>query len=394
MEHARRQLQLATSFAHACAAADAGKWDQAIAAYTAVADADPGYRDVSERLKTAHREQQLSGLYAEARRLQQAREWAAVLNVGERIKAIDPAAADIDVLTTDARAELAQARQAEELAVDYRTGLRLLEAGSWQQAVHLLEQVSQRDPAYGDAAALLARARRELATTTPAQIGLFRLAKQPEVALTMRHHSGVVNAVAFSPDGRRLATGCSDKIARIWDATTGQRGLSMKHRAWLTGISSVAFNADGSWLATVSMDMTARIWDTTSGQQLRKFTHSVGDNVCGVAFSPDGCWLATAANNEKTARIWDATSGQELRKLRHNSNQQAVAFSPDGCWLATACSDKTAWIWDATSGQALRKLTHDGPVRAVAFSPDGSWLATASGTAAQIFALEEADHDG
>jgi tetratricopeptide (TPR) repeat protein len=129
LEHARRQLQLATSYAHAYAAADAGEWDQAVAAYTAVADADPGYRDVSARLETARRQQQLAALLAEARRLHQAREWAAVVKVGERMHALDPAAADPGGLMTGARAELAQARQAEQLAANYSTGLRSLEAG-------------------------------------------------------------------------------------------------------------------------------------------------------------------------------------------------------------------------------------------------------------------------
>jgi tetratricopeptide (TPR) repeat protein len=435
LEHARRQQQLATNYADGCAAADAGEWDQAIAAYTAIADADPGYQDVAARLETARRQRQLASLRTEARRLHQAREWAAVLNVAERMQALDPAAADPDGLMTKSRAELAQARQGEELASEYRTGLRLLEGGSWREAVQKLEHVIQLDPDYGDAAALLVRARRELAASTPPQTSPFPLAERPKVVLTMPHDQ-VVQAVAFSPDGRWVATGCRDDFARIWDATTGQPGLIMKHSNMMgSGVVSLAFNPDGSCLATVAGDITARIWDAASGQELRKLTHGVFHVLCSVAFSPDGRWLATANSNgeiariwdtasgqrlrklthrihvrtvtfspdgrwlatggdDKIARIWEADSGQELRKLTHEGKVATVAFSPDGRWLATGGDDKIARIWEADSGQELRKLTHDGEVRSVAFSPDGQRLAIASGNAAQIYALEHASHDG
>jgi WD40 repeat protein/tetratricopeptide (TPR) repeat protein len=373
LEHARRQQQLAAGYAHARAAADAGEWEQAVAAYAAVADADPGYRDVRARLENARRLQQLTGLYDEARRLHQAREWAAVLKVGERIHALDPAAADPGGLITDARAELAQAHRAEQLATHYRTGLRLLDAGRWQQAVETLVLVSQHDPAYRDTAALLARARRELAASSPSQTGSSRLAMQPKAVQTVRL-SKAVDAVTFSPDGRVLATG-SDKTARIWHAATGHPGPTMTHEGRMAVVISLAFNPDGRQLATAGSDGTARIWVAAIGQELLKLIH--GDWVRAVAFSPDGRALATASD-DKTARIWDAASGQELVKLTHGDWVNGVAFSPDGRALATASRDKTARIWVAASGQELLKLTHGDWVNGVAFSPDGRALATAS----------------
>jgi tetratricopeptide (TPR) repeat protein/sugar lactone lactonase YvrE len=390
LDRARRQLQFATSYAAGRAAADAGEWDQAIAAYTVVADADPGYRDVSALLETARRRQQLASLHEEARWLHQAREWAAVLNVGERIQALDPTAADPDGLMTNARAELAQARRAEQLAAEYRTGLRLLEAGSWQGAVQKLEHVSQLDPAYGDVAALLARARSELAASTPGQSGLFGLTMQPQVVLTLRH-DWEVKAVAFSPDSSRLATGGNHKAASIWDASSGHELLTILHGS--TVVNEVAFSPDGRCLATATGRNYAWIWDATTGRKVRSLgTTSFAGGVNGVAFSPDGKWLATASG--WTARIWDATSGQELRKLTHDHKVTAVTFSPDGKRLATTSTDKTARIWDAASGQELRKLTHDGAVTAVALSPDGKRLATTSGNAALLWAPEKSSHDG
>ena len=165
-----------------------------------------------------------------------------------------------------------------------------------------------------------------------------RVARRPNAVRTLPH-GAEVNAVAFNPDGHRLATGSSDGMARIWDATSGKQLTTVTHSDLAC---SVAFGPDGRWLATASDDHTARIWDTTSGQELVTVTHE--DSVEGVAFSPDGRRLATASDDH-TARIWDTTSGQQLVTVTHSDVVQGVAFSPDGRRLATASDDHTARIW-------------------------------------------------
>jgi tetratricopeptide (TPR) repeat protein len=162
LELARQQQQLASHYAEASAAADTGDWEQAVAGYTWIVDADPDYRDTNARLAEVRRQRQLASLQAEARRLHRARQWAAVIKVGEQLQAIDPAVADPDGLITSARAELAADQRAAKLAADYRTGLRLIDAGRWEEAAEALERVTRLNSTYQDAAALSDRARREL----------------------------------------------------------------------------------------------------------------------------------------------------------------------------------------------------------------------------------------
>jgi WD40 repeat protein len=159
-------------------------------------------------------------------------------------------------------------------------------------------------------------------------------------------HGSAVYAVAFSPDGKTIATGSADGTARLWDTATGKPvGSPLNH---VGDINAVAFSPDCRIIATGSADRTARLWDAATGKPLGPPMNHLGD-INAVAFSPDGKTIATGSR-DNTARLWDAATGKPLGPpMAHQAEVLAVAFSPDGKTIATGSGDRTARLWDMPS---------------------------------------------
>jgi WD40 repeat protein len=200
---------------------------------------------------------------------------------------------------------------------------------------------------------------------------------------TLRAHSGWVTGVAFSSDGRRLASGSWDQTVKFWDVPTGQElstvGTKVKE------VQALAFSPEGHWLATENSNYTVTLWDAGTGREIRRLPSdrppvAFGTNwVYSIAFSPDGRYLASAVD-DKTIRLWDVNTGRGVRDLTSlRRSVSYAAFSPDGRCLASGDGDKGIRIWDVFTGEEIRTLHgHKKPIYAVAFSPDGRWLASAS----------------
>jgi WD40 repeat protein/serine/threonine protein kinase len=185
-------------------------------------------------------------------------------------------------------------------------------------------------------------------------------------------HTDKVLAVAYSPDGARVLTAAADGTVRQWAVATGKLA-AVPYRGHRHEVHAAVYSPDGRRIASGDHDGTVRLW-AAEDQEDVVVLHGHTEVVHQLAFSPDGRRLASAAQ-DGTARLWEVGNGPGPTVLRgHRNYVYPVAYSPDGWWIASGSWDHTVRLWDARTGEPCATLRQTGTVRALAFSPDGSRL--------------------
>lgn len=205
--------------------------------------------------------------------------------------------------------------------------------------------------------------------------------------LTLGGREARVLSVAYSPDGRRIATTSIDKTATVWETATGRKTLTL--RGHNSNVTSVDFSPDGRRIVTGSFDNTARVWDAATGHEL--FAVEAPGFITSVAFSPDGQriltgnrlaldWLRTPVKPGVTLKMWEAGTGRELFALGDQASGVAtVAFSPDGQRFASGGLDGVLCVRESATGRELLTVnSYSSKLTSTAFSPDNQRVATTS----------------
>ena len=200
----------------------------------------------------------------------------------------------------------------------------------------------------------------------------------PPQHFTYAGHSNYISAVAWSPDGKRIASASGDHTAQVWDASNG--GHVVTYRGHSADVLTLAWSPGGQYIATGSLDATVQVWNPINGATLYTY-RGQSEAIFDLAWSPEGTRIASASS-DGTVRIWDALTGNNIVTYTGPSSlrggiaaSNAVAWSPDGLSLAIGGLGPAVLI-DTTTGKILGYYGPDsGQAHAVAFSPDGKYLA-------------------
>jgi WD40 repeat protein len=207
--------------------------------------------------------------------------------------------------------------------------------------------------------------------------GLVRL--WDRVAGKERHrlkgHDSEVHALAFTPDDKILASG-GNSLVILWDVARGEEIRRLPgHRNFTPGL---AFAPDGKHVVTAGGDGILRVHETSTGKPLWSVNSWEGAGIFSAIYSPNGRFLLSLGGLQPRLRMWDAANGKELRHFLSDFKGIAeMALSADGKRLATANVDQTVRLWEIASGKEVGRHKTDGPVASLAFAPDGQRIAAA-----------------
>lgn len=223
---------------------------------------------------------------------------------------------------------------------------------------------------------------------------------------TLSDNEDPVTSISFAPDGRTFISSGKRKIINLWDAREWEHIMELKAGFMASSMSSVVFSPDGKTIVGACGDNDIYLWNSETGILRQKFSGHT-EWVTSVTFSPDGTVLASSSN-DRTIRLWDATTGKIMQKLSgHMNSINSIAYSPDGNTLASTSNDGTILLWNLPTkkqngthnlvnsagsnllewnlpGAATTRLGK-GPVNDIVFSPDGSRLAASSSIGTWIY---------
>lgn len=202
------------------------------------------------------------------------------------------------------------------------------------------------------------------------------IAQEPGLRELLKGHVYQVTAVAFSPDGKTLASASCDRRIKLWDAAAGKNTATLKGHG--NAALCVAFSRDSKTLASADWDGVIKLWNVANGKDIATIKGHT-DRVESLAFSPDGKALASASDGETTVKVWDVATGRSTATFSHSTNIRCVAYSPDGKTIASGGNDNVVYLWDVSTGKNTLLKGHTDCIFSLAFSPDGKTVASASG---------------
>lgn len=201
-----------------------------------------------------------------------------------------------------------------------------------------------------------------------------------DTVLIYHGHAALVSALAWSHDGKQLASGCWDMTVQTWEMLTGKKLLHYRNHT--KGVMAVAWSPDDQRIASAGYDQTVQLWSAVTGQHLLTYKHPSG--VAALSWSPSGKYMASGGYDQSVS-IWDTSTGSQLYTYHaHSGAIQAIAWFADGKRIATGSRDGTVHVWDISrqmgklivKGKPLIYREQKGPVHTLACSPNGKYIAS------------------